>query len=584
MRSRKLLLSFVVTLSLPGALRPQSTVRHATGARAPSISRDTINWSALRQLPRPIHIPARSGRIRLYLRAPNGAVVLAANVVMDESRSPRDGPGGTSSSPRRMFAPVLVDSVRRAALSANRLVPSHSRKPAELWGLSRTTLVHPDSRLQVCGKKFDDSVTVRLSSDEDGLSYVATWRRATVRRGDHVGCTDVASIAIAASAPPGRYLVTVHNKDAYWSNPAPLTIRPAHSTTEYLVAYLQALEIPNDLDDISLFESGTEEGEFRFDFATGSGSPSAAPVLQQISFGAHPQNGLEVSNQLRLDRSELQLPLFVERRARMGDQLLFTFFGREFDGDDNAWAGWSILGGLAGAAAGAYADSVDGAVAGYKLGSEIGQKIGDALTQGGETSLGSHTNAYSKGDDYGQNTISYPNVLSFDNNLSTVGRDISIMYRVRSIDALRVHRVRVTLDSVDTRKATAPAKEFYVFARAFDAVVGAQFPENRRFTLGPTDRTRVAAPDPADRLLLDHNGDRDLPFVYIEVTLWAKGLGGLFKDHMIGRPVSKLMWPANLLGPSDESLTLRKAERVASSAGHGSNGEFTIYYTITVDR
>jgi hypothetical protein len=399
-----------------------------------------------------------------------------------------------------------------------------------------------------------------------------------------------------AVAPSGRYLVTVRNTNSLWSNPAFLTVRDARPTTEYILAHLQHIDIPTDHDDINFFESGTEEGEFRFDFATGTGDKDNTPILQKISLGAHPTNGFEVRDRLRLDPKELQLPIFAAPRSKMEDQLLFTFFGREVDGSDGAWVGWQYLGEVAGAGLGGYFGGLDTAVSGYKLGSELGKKLGKALADSGEQSLGVHTQVYSREDDFGMNRAGYPNVLSFDNNEpETPGRDINIMYRVRSVDAPRVRRVRVTLDSIDTRKIqrdTAywstsgpvldPLNEIYVFARAFDAPYGGEYPVNRRYSLQPSDSpSRAAVLARNDRVLFNTTVDHDLPFLYIEVSLWARGVN---HDRMIARPYSNLWLPEHLLKASENAVTLSRTARVAPSPGHGSKGEYTFYYTIAIQR
>jgi len=599
MRSSTLVVSVAMALSLAevgqtqGVLRPASASGALSKAAGVLSNPAGVDWAVLKQLPRPVAMPSIQGRIPLYRRGVGGSFILSANVVMAAATPVRNTAGAQPSVKGSSLRAVMVDQGRRSALMTGSFPPIVKRSAATLWGVSPPILVRPDSRVEICGWGFDDSVTVRITRDDDDLpEYTASWRRATIRSGDDVGCTDATAVGVAGAAPPGHYLLTVLNKGAYWSNPAPLTIRSAYPSTEYLVSHMQHLDIPFDLDHISILESGTEEGEFRFDFATGTGTPSSIPALQQISLGAHPSKGFEVLDHLRLDRGELQLPLFVQRRDRMGDALLFTFFGREFDGSSGSWAGWPILGGLAGAAAGGYFAGADTVAAGYHLGAEVGKLIGDALAGGGETSLGSHTNVFTKDNDYGLNEISYPSVLAFDNNLGTAGRSIHLMYKVRSIDAPAVHRVRVIVDSVDTRKipldkspvagVSLPPKQIYVYVRAFDGLVGTEFPENRRLPLFPEDSpNRASVLAAADRVIFDRNVAHDLPFLYFELTLWSNGYD---RDRMVAKPLSRLRWPSSLITASEQSVVLHRSDIVAPAPGHGSKGQFTVYYTILIDR
>ncbi|MBC8089406.1 MAG: hypothetical protein H7Z40_19245 [Phycisphaerae bacterium] len=559
------------------------------------------DWAALSKISRPEPIREARGLQGYYKRRPDGQMVLASNLALrpaQKNNRPMLTPH-TLRQPKRVLEPAATPFNMNTRPNAKAL----AAEAALLWGLTPEVLVNPARRVVLCGTGFDKIVEVNMSRDEpNGFTHTFSGLK-TERNGDDVGCSDGVFINVPVNAPVGRYLVSVRNAGAAWSNPAPLTIRGSFPTKPYLVGVLEHLEFPKDYDDIHLLESGNEQGELRFNLFAGTGSAAdTLPPMQRITFG-DAISGFEIRNATRYDPPELQVPFFTSRLDKMNDQLLITFLGHEMDGPSSTSVVPSILASIVGAGVGAYLGGPGGASAGYKLGKSVGDDIAEAIKDGGDQPLGSHTQVYTKEDDFGLSFPAFPTAYNFDNNMNTEGANIRVGYRMRAIDAPSVSGVRVTLDSIDTRDLAVPPPstiaKVWVNARALIGPNGQNYAATRPLEVqNPAALKKGATLAKSDRLILDIDPPRDapldFPYLYFEVTLWrtmsfvTPGMfsgTGIPLSNMVARPMTVFFLPNTLLREGEVSATTHHKTVVKLADDRGSQpGKFTVYYTIKVDR
>ena len=583
----------VVVAAILWALGPVASLAAQPG-QGPAVTAG--EWQSLKRIQKPEAIPARQGRQALYKRSKNGQVVLASNVAL------RPGAGN-----RPLLTPQILTAGSRVLRPPVGIPGGTSPMNAGattgdvalLWGLAPEVLVRPARRVVLCGSGFAQRVDVHVALDATGGFAQTFPNLATQRSGDDVGCTDGVVIDVPSQAPAGRYWVTVRNPQAAWSSPAPLTIRAAFPTAPYLVGVLEHLEFPKDYDNISFGESGNEQGELRFDLVTGTvAATDAEPVLQRMTFG-DATSGFEIRDATRLDPRELQVPFFTSRTDRMKDDLVLSFFGRELDGPATKGTTLQILGTIAGGAVGLYYGGPSGALEGMKLGSAGGAMLDEAVKSDGDQLLGSHTQAFSREDDFGLNVPSFPTSYAFDNNgLSTDGQNIRLAYKMHAVDAPRVKSVRVTIDSIDASALGMPAgtwttTDLGVSTRAFSAPSGINYPSTRRLPVSLTSGTPSARRlSSDDRVVYRNDQPNDLTYLYFETTLWhtykerfpAMGQG-IRRTSMVARPLTVLLFPRDLLRESELSTTIKHKSVVELATGRGKMpGKFTVYYTIAVER
>jgi hypothetical protein len=489
-------------------------------------------------------------------------------------RSGRGSPGSTVPSGPFPPFPILPSAVLHG------VIPSETR---------------PAGRITAWGDGFADQVMVRVTHDLDPGIFDRYFQVKT----DHtVEFHDWAVVTLPAETPAGRYRVAVFNPHAWGSNPGYITVKAPYPTRRYLVAQLEGLTIPTDTDNSILPWNGQDEGEMRFDFltATGRGATAAGQAgleiaKQHIAYGENDTEGFEVNERVTLVPSELQLPLFSYPYDELGDAVLFMAAGTEFDSTVGKGA-WEAIGAVAGAAAGGlFTDTLTGALQGAKIGKEVADAVYDATADKGNQALGVYSTTWARDPwDFGLSAPEYPSSLQpFDPN-NGVGKTIQIAHRSVSVEAPRVNRVEVTVDRIDVPSIPSPygPPAFYVLARAFDMVAnGEAFPIARHIELSPSSGGPGAKIQPPQLYL--HDTPHDMPFVYVELALWARltGPNGLSAgNRMLGRVYSRIHWPQQLLHIDQPSVAIPVSATVAPAQGHGTGfgGAWSVAYTIKVSR
>jgi hypothetical protein len=571
----------------------QAPLRTAsTQSNPPALPADLLQ--RLRSAPRPGPLTAKRGIPPSYRVTANGSKQLASNIGLL--------PTAAGMLPRQV--PVRLDANRKATGIRPELLVQLTGRAALISVVSPEEAV-PTGKIVVFGNYYDDIVSMTVATVVPiGIRTPRAWAsiilahpQLAAHRTPELG--DWVEWTIPANMAPGRYWVSIENKNALGSNPGYFTIKAPYPTRAYVVAMMDHLNLPSDYDTSTFgISDGTGPGELTFNFGASTGNAGLEIARQSITYGENGSNGFMVNGSLNLLPGEIQAPMFALPYDRMGDALMFTFVGQEFDSATDS-AAWGIAGGIIGSAAGAFYSGAGGVVSGYQLGSDIARQAAQKLGDSGNDSLGVYTNSFLRGDDFGASLPGYPSVEAFDNNVNTSGRDIRISYRVLPIDAPLVRRVTVRINSVDTSRVKLPVingfngipliykPKFYVLARAFDGPRGANFPATEKKNLVPVDRVSATAKlDDAGNPLFDNPNSHHMPFVYVELSLWFVAPVPGQNNRMVGRTYSRMLWPWDLIRPDQTHVEIPVVETVAAHAGAGteSGGTFAVNYTITIDR
>ena len=559
----------------------------------PQRNQPSVPESTLRQISRsarPAPVTARRGALPTYTRTASGAKQLASNVVLLPARPGRPHrqiPLQLIGNQRINAQPIALQASIATDFVAN-LIPK--RAAAMISGVAPEEVV-PTGKVVVLGTQFDDVVSFNVTRVDNPRLYDHSYLNWPAHHSEEFG--DYIEFTTPATLPPGRYWISIYNQNAYGSNPGYFTVKAPYPTKPYIVAMLDYLKLPGDCDTAAVF-GGTGPGEFTFNFGTSTGNAGQEISRQEITFGENGNNGFLVNGSLELFPGQIELPLFSFPRERMGEGLMFSFVGQEFD-ESSASGAWSIAGGIIGAAAGGFFGGTSGLVSGYKLGSQAAASAAGQLGDSGNDSLGVHTNSFLREDDFGANLPGFPPPLAFDNNTGSSGRNFQIAYRVLNVDAPQVRRVAVRINSVDTSLVTFPPSanpygvtyrpQFYVLARGFDGPIGANFPASRTMNLIPGDKKSAAARlDDAGYALFENANQHNIPFVYVELSLWYAMPGAVPVNRMVGKTHSRLFWPAELIRADQATVTYTTTDTVIAPPGAGFGGNYKVNYTITIDR